>query len=178
MRGRASRVLEACVSALERRSGKEVVAAVLWFWFASYTLNQFFYEFHRESTTRGDARLLIDHVCSINRARGDLVQCEAAHAVLSRGPTLLAAVERTLSELFADTWGAARRELSATLRAIGFLGAVVLGVLLFLEYRAKMRSIGRPVDVSPMTRARETFMVDMSPWDAPRQEKIPYLKFD
>lgn len=151
----------------------------LWAWAGLYVLNQFGYELFRERTTREDARLLIAHVCSLDRARGDLVQCDAAHGVLSRGPLILAALENTFSALFRDTWRSACREFASTIRAAAlfaaFLAAGYAGVQYYQTWKIH-DTFAKHVS-SPALFNKESVAVDFDDWEPPRK-RIPAIKLD
>lgn len=152
----------------------------LWAWAGLYVLNQFGYELFRERTTREDARLLIAHVCSLDRARGDLVHCDAAHGVLSRGPLLFAALENTMSSLFRDTWRSACREFASTVRAVALFGAFVAAghaaLRCYADHKWERDMCTKRV-CSPMLMRKESVAVDFQDF-YPSTMKIPMLKLD
>jgi hypothetical protein len=151
----------------------------LWAWAGLYVLNQFGYELFRERTTREDARLLLAHVCSLDRARGDLVQCDAAHGVLSRGPLILAALENTLSALFRDTWRSACREFASTVRAMALFAAALAAGYAGVQYYTtrKMHDAYAKHVSSPALFHKESFAVEFQDFDLPRK-RIPSIKLD
>ena len=95
--------------------------------------------YSQETELRGEARLLIETLCSTPRgysASSSLIRCDDARVVLGAGPLALVVFEQAGRRLVLDALAAARREVASIVRTLGLLGAV--GSALVLVVRGMM----------------------------------------
>lgn len=118
--------------------------AALLAWAAAHVATCLWAAYSAETGLRAEARLLTDRVCGAAMGLGGaLINCDAARAALQGGPLALVVFERAGARLLQDTFAAARREVAAFLRLVGFMGALASGVLLISQALAMRAALWR-----------------------------------
>ena len=144
------------------------VRAVFWAWAVAHVLSCVWCAYAAESDLRGEARLLIERVCSTPRGYSvgsSIIRCDEARAILGAGPLPLVVFERAGRTMLVDALAAARREISALLRMIGLFGAFASALLIVARALAQRLSVwrqeDREKDCSDMCRAKQSMRINM-----------------
>ena len=106
-------------------------------WAACHVAVCLWHAFSEETELREEARLLVDRICSLPRgyaAGSTLLRCDEARAVLGAGPKALIVFERAGRMIVIDAFAAARREVVALVRLLGFVGAAALALLVIAQH--------------------------------------------